>query len=240
MGTRASSSVLPARTFDPAQTMRLEVARARSDFRVSGIDTQEELNRAQMLREHLLSTLAMFFGCVALLLARHRIVRGARLLGASAPARNRDPAGNRRILQSYRSLVTLDVFSMVVIGAIAGLALGFWSIRFVEALLYQVKATDARMLALPSIILFTAAFLAAVPAAISRGANRSRRDAAGGMRMAWCTVNFSSRTNRGILGWKNADRHEVSAPCSDPVSSMVSGAEILASHHFSDLKDLFC
>jgi len=145
--------------------MRLEVARARSDFRVSGIDTQEELNRAQMLREHLLSTLAMFFGCVALLLAAIGLYG---VLDYSVLQRRRE-IGIRlasRILQSYRSLVTLDVFSMVVIGAIAGLALGFWSIRFVEALLYQVKATDARMLALPSIILFTAAFLAAVPAAI--------------------------------------------------------------------------
>ena len=55
---------------------------------------------------------------------------------------------------------------MVVIGAIAGVALGFWSIRHVEALLYQVKATDARMLAVPSLTLFAAAFLAAVPAAL--------------------------------------------------------------------------
>jgi len=62
--------------------------------------------------------------------------------------------------------VTIEVFSMVVIGAVAGLALGFWSIRYVETLLYQVKATDVSMLALPSLILFGAAFLAAVPAAI--------------------------------------------------------------------------
>ena len=48
----------------------------------------------------------------------------------------------------------------------AGLALGFWSIRYVEALLYQVKATDAGMLSIPFLILFSAAFLAAVPAAI--------------------------------------------------------------------------
>ena len=55
---------------------------------------------------------------------------------------------------------------MLVIGAIAGIALGFWSIRYVEALLYQVKPTEMSMLALPSGILFAAAFLAAVPAAV--------------------------------------------------------------------------
>jgi ABC-type antimicrobial peptide transport system permease subunit len=63
-------------------------------------------------------------------------------------------------------LVTIEVFSMVIIGAVAGLALGFWSIRYVEALLYQVKATDVSMLGLPSLMLFATAFLAAVPAAI--------------------------------------------------------------------------
>ena len=62
--------------------------------------------------------------------------------------------------------MTIAVFSMVVIGAVAGLALGFWSIRYVEALLYHVKATDVSMLALLSLILFAAVFLAAAPAAI--------------------------------------------------------------------------
>jgi ABC-type antimicrobial peptide transport system permease subunit len=149
-----------------AQTMRLEVARARSDFRVSSIATQEELNRAQTLRERLLATLAMFFGGVALLLAAIGLYG---LLDYSVLQRRREigirlaigaPAG--RIART----VTIEVFSMVLIGAVAGLALGFWSVRYVETLLYQVKATDVSMLALPSLILFAAAFLAAVPAAI--------------------------------------------------------------------------
>lgn len=149
-----------------AQTMRLEVARARSDFRVSSIDTQEQLNRAQTLRERLLAMLAMFFGCVALLLAAIGLYG---VLDYSVLQRRRE-IGIRLAIGAPASgiarLVTIEVFSMVVIGAIAGLALGFWSIRYVEALLYQVKATDVSMLALPSLILFAAAFLAAVPAAI--------------------------------------------------------------------------
>jgi predicted permease len=149
-----------------AQTLRMEVGRARSDFRVSSIDTQEQLNRAQTLRERLLATLAMFFGCVALLLAAIGLYG---VLDYSVLQRRRE-IGIRVAIGAPASriarLVTLEVFSMVVIGAIAGLALGFWSIRFVEALLYQVRATDARMLAFPTLILLAAAFLAAVPAAI--------------------------------------------------------------------------
>jgi len=149
-----------------AQAMRLEMARARSDFRVSSIDTQEELNRAQMLREHLLAMLAMFFGCVALLLAAlglygvldYSVLQRRRELGIRLAI----GASTSRIVRT----VTIEVFSMVVIGAVAGLALGFWSIRYIETLLYQVKATEVSMLAVPSLVLFAAAFLAAIPAAI--------------------------------------------------------------------------
>jgi predicted permease len=149
-----------------AQTMRLEVTRARADFRVSSIDTQEELNRAQTVRERLLATLAVFFGYVALLLAAIGLYG---VLDYSVLQRRRE-IGIRLAIGAPASrialTVTIEVFSMVVIGAVAGLALGFWSIRYVETLLYQVKATDVGMLALPSLILFAAAFLAAVPAAI--------------------------------------------------------------------------
>ena len=55
---------------------------------------------------------------------------------------------------------------MVLIGAIAGLALGFWLVRYFETLLYQVSATDTGMLAAPSLILFAAAFVATLPPAI--------------------------------------------------------------------------
>jgi len=149
-----------------AQALRLEVGRARSDFHVSSIHTQEELNRAQTLRERLLATLAMFFGCVALLLAAIGLYG---VLDYSVLQRRRE-IGIRLAIGAHARgiarLMTIDVFSMVVIGAIAGLALGFWSVRYVEALLYQVKATDAGMLALPALILFAAALVAAVPASI--------------------------------------------------------------------------
>jgi len=60
----------------------------------------------------------------------------------------------------------VDVFSMVIAGAFAGLALGFASVRYIETLLYQVKPTDPGMLALPTLTILAAALLAAVPPVI--------------------------------------------------------------------------
>jgi ABC-type antimicrobial peptide transport system permease subunit len=62
--------------------------------------------------------------------------------------------------------VTADVFSMVLGGALAGLALGFAAARYIQALLYQVKPTDPRMLALPALTILVAALLAALPPVI--------------------------------------------------------------------------
>jgi putative ABC transport system permease protein len=54
----------------------------------------------------------------------------------------------------------------VLVGALAGLALGTASVRYIETLFYQVKATDLAMLAVPSLTLLAAALLAALPAVI--------------------------------------------------------------------------
>ena len=50
--------------------LRQEVPRARSEFRVSNIRTQVEINQAHTVRERLLAMLALFFAVVALL--QHR------------------------------------------------------------------------------------------------------------------------------------------------------------------------
>ena len=52
-----------------ASMLRREVPRARSEFRVSNIRTQAEINQSQTVRERLLAMLALFFAAVALLLA---------------------------------------------------------------------------------------------------------------------------------------------------------------------------
>ncbi len=110
--------------------------------------------------------LAFFFGVVALLLA------GVGLYGVldySVLQRRRE-IGIRMAIGAQAGdiarRVTVDVFSMVLGGALAGLALGFAAARYIESLLYQVKPTDPRMLALPALTILAAALLAALPAVI--------------------------------------------------------------------------
>jgi putative ABC transport system permease protein len=55
---------------------------------------------------------------------------------------------------------------MVLVGALAGLALGMMSVRSVESLFYDVKATDAVALVIPSLTLLTLTLLAALPPVI--------------------------------------------------------------------------
>ncbi len=147
-------------------TLRQEVPRARAGFRVSNIRTQRELNQSHTVRERLLATLALFFAVVALVLA------GVGLYGVldySVLQRRRE-IGIRMAIGAEAGgiarLVTADVFGMVVAGAAAGLALGMASVRYIESLFYQVKATDLGMLALPSLATLAAALLAALPAVI--------------------------------------------------------------------------
>jgi predicted permease len=149
-----------------ASILRQEVPRARPGFRVSNIRTQIELNQSHTVRERLLATLAMFFALVALLLAGiglygvldYSVLQRRREIGIRM-AIGAQPGGIAR-------LVTVDVFSMVFAGALAGLALGMVSVRYIEALFYQVKATDLSMLALPSFAILAAALLAALPPVI--------------------------------------------------------------------------
>ena len=149
-----------------ASILRREVPRARSEFRVSNIRTQKEINEAHTVRERLLARLAVFFGVVALLLA------GVGLYGVLdySVLQRRKEIGIRMALGAQAGdvarRVTMDVFSMVIVGALAGLALGFASVRYIEALLYQVKPTDPGMLALPTLTILAAALLAALPAVI--------------------------------------------------------------------------
>jgi ABC-type antimicrobial peptide transport system permease subunit len=142
------------------------VPRARPGFRVSNIRTQTELNQSTTVRERLLAMLALFFAGVALLLA------GVGLYGVldySVLQRRRE-IGIRMAIGAQAGdiarRVTADVFGMVLAGALAGVAMGMISVRYIESLLFGVKATGAGMLALPSLAILAAALLAAVPAVI--------------------------------------------------------------------------
>jgi putative ABC transport system permease protein len=149
-----------------AKVLREEVAHARSEFRVSNIRTQTELVQQHTVRERLLATLAIFFGGVALLLA------GIGLYGVlhySVVQRRRE-IGIRIAVGAQASdvarLVTKEVMYMILGGAAVGLALGIGSVKYIESLLYEVKATSIPMLALPALTILAAAALAALPAVI--------------------------------------------------------------------------
>jgi putative ABC transport system permease protein len=145
-----------------AGVLREEIPRARPEFRVSRIRTQLEINQSHTVRERLLATLALFFAIVALLLA------GVGLYGVlhySVLQRRRE-IGIRIAVGAQAGgvarLVTMDVFAMVLVGAIAGVGLGMLSVRYVESLFYQVRATDLQMLALPALAILVGALLAAL------------------------------------------------------------------------------
>jgi predicted permease len=149
-----------------ASILRQEVTRERPEFRVSSINTQTEINRSQTIRERMLAMLALFFAVVALLLAGiglygvldYSVLQRRREIGIRI-AIGAQPGGIAR-------LVTVEIFSMVLVGAVAGLALGMASVRYIETLFYQVKPTDLDILALPAFSIFAASLLAALPAVI--------------------------------------------------------------------------
>lgn len=147
-----------------AATLRREVARTRSVFHVSNVRTQLELNHAQTVRERLLATLAFFFGTVALLLAGIGLYG---VLNYSVQQRQRE-IGIRMALGAQVTHVIRQITSgmslAVIVGALVGLALGLASVRYIQSLLYQVRATDSALLALPCLLILAAIGIAAVPA----------------------------------------------------------------------------
>jgi ABC-type antimicrobial peptide transport system permease subunit len=63
-------------------------------------------------------------------------------------------------------LVTFDSFLMIALGGCVGVALGLGAAHSVASLLYQVKATDANMIALPVAAILLAAVVATLPAVL--------------------------------------------------------------------------
>jgi predicted permease len=145
-----------------APMLRQEVPRVRPEFRVSRIRTQQEINDSHTVRERLLAMLAGFFSAIALMLA------GVGLYGVlhySVLQRHREIGIRIAVGAQGRNiarLVTAEVFAMVAVGAVAGVALGMISVRYLESLFYQAKPTDVAMLAFPLLSILGAALLAAV------------------------------------------------------------------------------
>jgi predicted permease len=149
-----------------ASAIRLDVPRARGGFRVSNILTQTALIVKHMVRERLLAMLALFFGFVALSLA------GIGLYGVldySVLQRRREIAIRLAIGAQPRDIgqsVVIDALAVVVIGLLFGIALGIGSARFIEALLFDVKATDLGVLASPAAAIFAVALVAVMPVVV--------------------------------------------------------------------------
>jgi predicted permease len=165
-GINQATFVVRTKGPDPislAPLLRREIPRARAEFRVSNIRTQEELVRAQTIRERMLAMLSLFFAIVALVLA------GVGLYGVLdyAVLERRRELGIRIALGARAGhivrKVTTEVFGMLIVGAAAGLTLGLVSERYIATLLYQVRATDTTILAAPAITILGAALLASIP-----------------------------------------------------------------------------
>jgi putative ABC transport system permease protein len=153
----------PSDPMSLAPMLRREITAAHPEMRVATIVSQEELVRSQMVRERLLAALAFFFVVVALAFA------AVGLYGVlnSAVLERRRELGIRIALGApsadIASRVTFSSFTMIAIGSAIGVALGLDSEHYVASLLYQVKATDPNMMALPILFLLGTASLVTVP-----------------------------------------------------------------------------
>jgi predicted permease len=149
-----------------AESLRQVIAQRHNGLRVSNVTTQLDVVRDQTVRERLIATLAAFFAAVALLLAGIGLYA---VLNYSVLQRRRE-ISIRMAIGSPRAaiirLVTFDVFLMIALGGCAGVALGFGAARYVESLFYQVKATDADMIALPAGAILLTALVATLPAVL--------------------------------------------------------------------------
>jgi predicted permease len=149
-----------------AGSLRQLIAQRNNGLRVSNVTTQLDLVRDQTIRERLLATLAAFFAAVALLLAGIGLYA---VLNYSVLQRRRE-IGIRMAIGSPRAgivrIVILDIFLMIALGGCAGVALGLGAARSVASLLYQVKATDADMIALPACAILLTALVATLPAVL--------------------------------------------------------------------------
>jgi ABC-type lipoprotein release transport system permease subunit len=146
--------------------LRKEVSRLNPEFHVNNIRTQLEINQAQTLRERLLATLAFFFGAVALLLAgvglygmlNYLVQQRRRELGIRI-------AVGARLAHIARG-VTASVFSMIILGSLAGLAIGIGTTGYIRSMLYEVRTTEPGILAVPAITILLATLMASLPAVV--------------------------------------------------------------------------
>jgi putative ABC transport system permease protein len=146
-----------------ATVLRQTVAAAGQGFRVMNVRTQAELLSNQLIRERLLAMLSVFFAGVALMLA------AVGLYGVLhyAVLQRRREIGIRLALGARTGQIARHVggelVAVLVVGAAAGLGMGWASERFVTSLLFAVSGQDWMVWAAPLGALLVAALVAAWP-----------------------------------------------------------------------------
>ncbi|HEX3879977.1 MAG TPA: FtsX-like permease family protein, partial [Bryobacteraceae bacterium] len=161
--------VVRASTANPlafASVLRREISSARPELRVGNIRTQTQIIDSHLVRERLLATLALFFAGVAILLA------GIGLYGVldySVLERRREigirMAIGARATQIARGVAT-GVLITTLAGALIGVALGSAAAAYIQALLFEVRASNLSSIVLPAITIAAAAFAASLPAVV--------------------------------------------------------------------------
>jgi predicted permease len=149
-----------------ASTLRMEIPRARPEFRASVVRAQTQIVDSKIVRERLLAFLALFFAGVALLLAAIGLYG---VLDYSVIQRRRE-IGIRMAIGARPGHIARSVTSgiawMTFTGAIAGAGLGLASVRYIQSLLFGVDTAGLNAIGQPLLVIFTAALAAALPAVI--------------------------------------------------------------------------
>jgi putative ABC transport system permease protein len=147
--------------------LRRAVPRAQAGFLVSRVVPETELVEQQTIRERLLATLASFFAATALLLAAIGLYG---VLQYSVAQQRRDLGIRIAVGAPAREVVrraTATGLAMMGLGAAIGFGMARISARFIESLVYGVKATDVAAAGWPAAVLIAAALAACVPAALA-------------------------------------------------------------------------
>lgn len=145
-------------------TLRRGVKEARSELFVSNVRTQEEINRAQTVRERLLGAISRFFSAVALCLSAVGLYG---ILTYTVQQRQREFGIRLAIGAPARDIarrVTRRIAGAVVFGMAAGAAVGFLLQPYVGSLLYGAQRWEGWPMAGAGLTIAAAAALAAVPA----------------------------------------------------------------------------
>jgi len=169
VGARNAGTLLVRTSGDPlglTGELRCEIPRLSAGYRVGNVEAQSALVRAQMVREKLVAALSLFFAMVALILAAvglygvltYSAVLGRREIGIRMALGAR-PA---HVVRGLTGNMLITVMAGIAAGIAGGVACGW----FAESLLFEVKATDSGMIALPVVTLMAAANAAAIPAAV--------------------------------------------------------------------------